>query len=130
MHVITLLDLCLNATYFSSRVENYQQIYGTAMGSPVSVVITNLVMEERALSSFANSPRFWKRYADDVCVAMRRDLIPSFLDHLNSIEKTIQFTIEIKADDNTLPFLDICLSHLSDGTVETSVYQKPTHIHT
>ena len=128
--IITLLDLYLNATYFSFRGEIYQQIYGTAMGSPVSVVVANLVMEdveERALSSCVVPPCFWKRYVDDVCVAMPRNLISSFLDHLNGVESTIQFTVEVEAEDGTLPFLDICLSHQSDGTVETSVYRKPTH---
>jgi len=128
--IITLLELCLNATYFSFRGDVYQQIYGTAMGSPVSVVVANLVMEhveERALSSFAVPPRFWKRYVDDICVAMRGDLIPPFLDHLNSIESTIQFTVEEETEGSTLPFLDVCLSHHSDGTIGTSVYRKPTH---
>jgi len=62
------------------------------MGSPVSVVVANLVMEdveERALASCVVPPRFWKRYVDDVCVAMPRNLISSFLDHLNGVESTI-----------------------------------------
>ncbi len=41
--VITLLTLCLNATYLVYRNEYYQQKFGTAMGSPVSVTIANLV---------------------------------------------------------------------------------------
>ena len=47
----------------------YQQIFGTAMETPVSAVIANLVMEndeQRALTSSSVNPPFWKRYVDDV----------------------------------------------------------------
>ena len=41
--VITLLTLCLNATYLVYCNEYYQRKFRTAMGSPVSVTIANLV---------------------------------------------------------------------------------------
>ena len=78
--IMSLLSLCLNAAYFSYQGVFYKQVYGTAMGSPVSVVVANLVMEDiesRALSSFSPSPVFWKRYIDDVCCAVKEeDVIP------------------------------------------------------
>ena len=37
------LSLCLTTTYFSFQGVTYQQIHGTAMGSPVAAVVTNLV---------------------------------------------------------------------------------------
>ncbi len=46
-----------------------QQKFGTAMGSPVSVTIANLIMEEveqKALTTYNSThPIFWKRYVDD-----------------------------------------------------------------
>ena len=42
------------------------------MGSPVSAVIANLVMEDvkhRALTTARVSPSFWKRFVDDVISA-------------------------------------------------------------
>ena len=91
-NIISLLKLCLNATYFTFCGTPYQQVFGTAMGSPVSVVIANLVMEhveEQALESYTNPPRFWKRYVDDVCCAIPRSEVSLFLQHLNSIEPSI-----------------------------------------
>ena len=61
--VISLLALCLNATYFSFRDVTHQQIHDTAMGSPVSVVTANLVMEyvvEKALDTFPRKTQFLK----------------------------------------------------------------------
>ena len=104
--ICTLLEFCLNATYLAYRGVFYKQTFGTAMGSPVSVTVANLVMEdieERALSSFPFPPRFWKRYVDDTCCAIQSIDLDSFLEHLNSIESSIQFTVE-KESDNTLPF--------------------------
>ena len=63
-----LLELCLSATLLYCRGGVYQQIFGTAMGSPVSVTIPNLVIEdvkERALATTDVPLRIWKRYVDD-----------------------------------------------------------------
>ena len=107
----------------------YRQIHGTAMGSPVSVVVANLVMEDiehRAMSSFHTPPRFWRRYVDDTCTALPRDLVEPFHEHLNSINANIQFTVE-RESGGQLPFLDVLLTREEDGTISTSVYRKATH---
>ena len=100
------------------------------MGSPVSVVVANLVMEdveERALATFLSSPRFWKRYVDDKCSALPRSLVDQFHKHLNSLEPCIQFSVESESEDRRLPFLDVQLCRDTDGTISTSVYRKSTH---
>ena len=128
--IISLLSLCLKATYFSFRGVIYQQVYGTAMGSPVSVVVANLVMEhreEKALSTFSSPPVFWKRYVDDVCTAIDRTKILAFLEHLNNIHPSIQFTHEMENSNKCLPFLDVLLERNDDGSLSTSVYRKPSH---
>ena len=127
--ICSLLKLCLEATYLSFRGKIYQKVHGTAMGSPVSVVVTNLMMEDieqKALSTFHTLPRFWRQYVDDTCTILPGDLVDSFHSHLNSIDNNIQFTVE-KESDRQLPFLDILLTREEDGSVSTSVYCKSTH---
>ena len=40
-------------------------------------------------------------------------------------------SVKVEHDDTTLPLLDIyiyiCLHHTPDGTIQTSVYRKPSH---
>ena len=127
--IINLLTLCLDATFLTFRGKVYKQVHGTAMGSPVSAVVANLVMEdveERALESFPSPPQFWKRYVDDTFTALPKTLITPFLDHLNGIEPSIKFTVE-EERDGQLAFLDVLLRREDDGTISTSVHHKATH---
>ena len=43
--VVHLLDFILTTTYFTFRGEIYRQLFGTAMGSPVSPIAANIFME-------------------------------------------------------------------------------------
>ena len=94
------------------------------MGSPVSVTISNLVMEDihveqRTLTTFRTPLQFWKRYVDDTCTAIQPCLIEEFHQHLNSIKPSIQFMYEIE-QDNHLPFLDILLCRQDDNSQSSS----------
>ena len=127
--ITDLLSFCLNTTQFVFEGTYYKQVFGTAMGSPVSAVIANLVMEDiehRALTTAPVSPSFWKQFVDDVISAVSQDEIVVLLQHLNSIEPSIQFTVE-RETDGKLPFLDTCVQRTTDGKLETVVYRKPTH---
>ena len=44
-HVMDLLNLCLTSTYFHYNGNRYKQLHGTAMESPVSVVVAEIVMQ-------------------------------------------------------------------------------------
>ena len=127
--IVELLSFCLNTTYFVFEGTYYQQVFGTAMGSPVSAVIANLVMEDveqRALASAPVNPSFWKRFVDDEISAVSENEIDVLLQHLNSIEPSIQFTVE-RETGRKLAFLDTCVHRTIEGKLETDVYRKPTH---
>ena len=107
----------------------YQQVFGTAMGSSVSAVIANLVMEDveqRALASSSVNPSFWKRYVDDVASAVNESKIDILLQHLNSIEPSTQFLVE-RENNGKLAFLYTHVRRNINGRLETDVYRKPTH---
>ena len=79
------------------------------MVSPVSAVIANMVMEDVeqwALATSPVKPFFWKRYVDDVISTVSGNEAERLLSHFNSVEPSIQFTLECEKDRH-LPFLDL-----------------------
>ena len=120
--------------YLSFKGKVYQQVHGTAMGSPALVVVANLVMEDieqKVLSTFHTCrlhtpPHFWRWYVDDTCTVLPVDLVDLFHNHLNGTDSNIQFAVE-KESAGQLPFLDILLTREDNGSVSTSVYRKATH---
>ena len=71
-------------------------------------------------------PLFWKRYVDDVISAVSKNEVENLLSHLNSVEPSIQFTVE-REQDRRLSFLDLNVYRTDHGNLETGVYRKPTH---
>ena len=61
----------------------------------------------------------WLKYVDDTFI-----LWPHQEDHVNSIQPSIQSTME-KEQDNKLPFLDVLVTHTEQG-FRSAVYRKPT----
>ena len=126
--IMDLLNLCLTSTYFQYNGRHYKQLHGTAMGSPVSVVVAEIVMqhvEESALATCRQTIPLWLRYVDDTFTAVHKDEIDDFHDHLNEQNADIQFTKEIE-ENGKLPFLD-CLVSRDNNELRTTVYRKPTH---
>lgn len=128
-NIMNLLELVLNNNYFVFNGTFYKQIFGCPMGSPVSAILANLVMEyveERALSTAPHTPKWWYRYVDDSHVCLAREHLTEFRSHLNSINQHIKFTIE-EGRDGSIAFLDTKTTRNPDGTTRTSVYRKATH---
>ena len=124
-----LLNLCLTSTYFQYNGKHYKQLYGTAMGSPVSVVVSEIVMqsigEEQALATYTRSVLLWLRYVDDTFTNVHKDGIDDFHERLNRQNADTQFTKEIE-ENGKIPFLD-CLVTRDNNKLKTTIYKKPTH---
>ena len=101
-NIYDLLKLCLTTTCFQWREKYYEQTYVAPMGSPLSPVMANLLMEEyekNALATATLKPGFWFRYVDDTLSSWCHGLdnLQRFLDHINSLHPSIKFTY--KKDD-------------------------------
>nr|VZI16692.1 unnamed protein product [Spirometra erinaceieuropaei] len=119
--LIELMGHCLK-TFFTFEGTTYEQIKGTPMGSPISGLIAEAVLQklERRLLEF------WARYVDDTFVIIDQDEINFYAEVLNSIVPDLQFTMEEEAEDK-LPFLDVLVCRQPNGELATSVYRKPTN---
>ena len=82
-------------------------------------------IEEQALATHSLQPIFWKRRIDDTLTALPRDQIKQFHQHINSIEPSIEFTIE-EESNGSIPFLDTRVVWHDDGSLFT-VFRKQTH---
>ena len=128
-NTIALLQFVLDNNFFVFQGDHFKQIFGCPMGSPVSAIFANLVMEyveEKALLSAPNPPKWWFRYVDDSHVCVKREHVDEFHSHLNSINANIKFTIEIESE-GSIAFLDTKTTRQDDGSITVSVYRKATH---
>ena len=106
------------------------RVEGAAMGSPVSPIVANLYMEyleQKALSTAPHPPKFWGRYVDDTFVIHKEANKQGFLQHINSVDPAIRFTVEDNKEDGSIPFLDTIVKPEADGSLSITVYRKPTH---
>ena len=128
--VMELVTACVTTTYFRVEETYYQQVDGLAMGSPLSPAICNIYMEQQELNALQSSqqvPTLWLRYVDDIFAIWphgRQDL-DHFLDHLNSRNPAIQYTMELE-EDSVLPFLDVKIQK-NEHHLSMSVFRKKTH---
>ena len=128
--ILELLAFCLNNTYFVFQDTFYEQTKGAAMGSPISPIIANIFMEafeQRAIAAALHPPRVWKRYIDDTLVVQQQKHQQEFLQHINTVDPSIQFTVEEAKQDGSIPFLDTIIRPEEDGSFTIGVYRKPTH---
>ena len=128
--IILLLEFCLKNTYFSFQGQFYEQVEGAAMGSPVSPIVANLYMEyleQKALSTAPHPSKFWCRYVDDTFVIHKEANKQGSLQHINSVDPAIRFTVEDNKEDGSIPFLDTIVKPEVDGSLSITVYRKPTH---
>ena len=70
---------------------------------------------------------FWHRYVDDTFVIHKEANKQVFLQHINSVDPAIRFTVEDNKEDGSIPFLDTIVKPEADGSLSITVYRKPTH---
>lgn len=122
-----LASFVFESTYFTFDNRFYQQIFGTPMGSKVSPIAAQYVMDEvldTCISVLDFEIPFIKKYVDDIICAIPSDSVQYTLEVLNSYHPNIQFTIE-QETNHSVPFLDTLVIR-QDQTVKTDWYMKPT----
>nr|VZI14968.1 unnamed protein product [Spirometra erinaceieuropaei] len=122
-HVIELLKLCLQ-NYCKFDNKYYQQVKGSAMGSPISGLLAELVLQRLEHEVFQTlNPKMWLRYVDDTCVVIKNREVERLHQRLNDVFPAIQFTRK-EAVGDSLSFLDVKIQRLDDGNLATSVHRK------
>ena len=126
---IKLVQLCLDFGSFTFNDEEFKQIQGLAMGSPLSPVAACLYMEMLESDHYVEimGPNsHWMRYVDDVIVVTPEDTdLEERLSRLNEVDPKIQFTME-NEHDMSISFLDTLIMRTENG-LRFKVYRKETN---
>jgi len=114
--------------YFSFQNQFYKQTFGFGMGnclSPVCADIVVLNIQNIVLKNFNFKIPFFKRYVDDILLAIPRGKEQEVLQAFNSHHPRIQFTLEIE-HNRQISFLDMQIIRNLDNLIKIDWYHKPT----
>nr|VZI40989.1 unnamed protein product [Spirometra erinaceieuropaei] len=121
-NLLRLFEFC-QQTFVTFAGETYEQIEGTPMGSPVSGLVAELVLQELEKIAFLqHEPLFWRRYVDDMSFIVNKDMLQHFHSLLNAMFPDIKITTE-EEQEQQLPFLDKLVRRNLNGELETTVYR-------
>ncbi|KAI4476528.1 hypothetical protein M0804_013507 [Polistes exclamans] len=126
--ILELIKFCFELSYFRFTEVFYQQLDGSSMGNPASPVLANIVMNyipKKIEGMLPFQVPFIKVYVVDIVTAIPKDGIELKIKTFNSVNKKIQFTIEVK-NNKTLSFPDFSIIRKEDGSILTDWYVKPT----
>jgi len=73
----------MDSTFFTFNKIMYKQIFGTPMGSPLSPIIADIVMQDLEKSAIEKLPfelPFFYRFVDDIIFAAPSDMLDVALD--------------------------------------------------
>jgi len=117
----------LNSTYFTFGNVIYKQTFGMPMGSPLSPILADIVMqdlERKAINSLNFELQFYYRYVDDIILSLPITQKNTLLNRFNDVHNRLQFTIE-EEENRCINFLDVSLL-VSDDRIIIDWFHKET----
>ena len=122
------IEIILNNTYFSFDGKFYSQIEGSPMGSPISPILADIVMEDLEvfyLQKLNSIYDIYIRYVDDIFMTVSASEVEHVLEVFNSYHDKLKFTVE-KEVNGQLNFLDVSVIRDKGESIITNWYRKPT----
>jgi len=117
--------LCNNFCMFNGQT--YQQINGTAMGTPVAVSYATIFLAtiELPLLSRNSDTLLYLRYIDDICAITTLSAALEFVHAFNSAYPSI--SLDAVTTNRSGVFLDLHITLQLSGDIQLQLYQKPSN---
>jgi len=119
--------LILDSTFFTFNHISYKQIFGTPMGSPLSPIISDIVLQDLEFEALKFLPfeiPIYYRYVDDILLAAHRSQFNDILTTFNFFHSRLNFSLEY-SNNNEINFLDTKII-IDDRVITFDLYKKPT----
>ena len=123
------LDFIMNSSKFKFNSKFYKQEFGTPIGSVISPMLAEIVMEDLEKTVFERLEfvvPFYFRYVDDTLLCVPLDKLQKLIDTFNNYHPRIQFTHEMERN-NRISFLDLEIIKLDNGKIVSNWYRKSTY---
>ena len=125
------LDFIMNSTKFEFNGKFYKQKFGTPIGSVISPMMAEIVMEDLEKTVFDSLEffvPFYFRYVDDTLLCVPLDKLQKLIDTFNNYHLRIPFTHEMERNDR-IRFLDLEIIKLDNGKIVSNWYRRSTYLH-
>jgi len=125
---VLAIKFVLESTFFLFNNRIYKQTFGAPMGSPLSPVVADLILQKLEASIFNDltyKPIFYHRYVDDIALSVPTNQLNDLLSKFNSFHRRLNFTMEMECGGDRLNFLDLTIIK-RDNTLIFDWFRKPT----
>jgi hypothetical protein len=121
------LKFCLTNGYCKYDNVYYAQVEGVAMGSPLSPIVAEIVLDNlfRTINE-KNEVRFIVKYVDDSLCIINKNYVNDILVYMNNYHNRLQFTCEHEKD-GSINFLDVTIFRTCNLDLKFRHYKKPTY---
>ena len=129
---LTMLDIIMSNNISTFRDTYWQQLQGTAMGTPeaplYSILTFGLHEKKHILNQFNNNLIFYKRYIDDIIGIWLETLDDSWTTFKTTLDQFGSLRWNVEKPTTTTTFLDLEIS-ITHNRIHTKTYPKPLYLY-
>lgn len=125
---IEATKFCLESGYCNYNNSSYAQVQGVAMGSPLSPIIAEFVLDKLFRTIRDNfEVKFLTKYVDGSICIVNKDFVDAIFDTMNNFHPRLKFTCEKEDENGSINFLDVTIIKNELCNFYFKHYRKPTH---
>jgi len=124
---LDVIEFLLTSACFTFNGNYFDQIHGSPMGSPLSPILADIVMDDleiNCLKKLDFTVHTYYRYVDDIFLIIPDKKLDNVVTTFNDYHPRLKFTYELE-NNNRLNFLDVMIVKTNNRLI-SDWYRKPT----